>query len=44
MCLRCVCFHCSRLMADPSDYKVQGAQKYKAQKRLEAMHGLCRSK
>ena len=43
MVLRCVCFHCSRLMADPSDYRVQAAQKLKAQRRLEAMHALCRT-
>ena len=44
MVLRCVCFHCSRLMADPSDYRVQAAQKLKSQRRLEAMHALCRGK
>ena len=43
MVLRCVCFHCSRLMADPSDYRVQAAQKLKSQRRLEAMHALCRT-
>ena len=34
MVLRCVCFHCSRLMADPSDYRVQAAQKLKCQRRF----------
>ena len=43
MVLRCVCFHCSRLMADPSDYRVQAAQKLKSQRRLEAMHARCRT-
>jgi DNA-directed RNA polymerase II subunit RPB1 len=30
-------------MADPSDYRVQAAQKLKSQRRLEAMHALCRT-
>jgi len=44
MVLRSVCYHCSRLLADPADFKVKRAQQLGSQSRLEAMHNLCRGK
>jgi len=43
--LRCVCFHCSRIMIDKNDFKFKRAMKIRnAQTRLGAMHELCRGK
>jgi DNA-directed RNA polymerase II subunit RPB1 len=43
--LRCVCFHCSRLRVDKSDFKFRNAMKIKNPKtRLNALHEICRNK
>uniref|UniRef100_A0A7S3NMX3 DNA-directed RNA polymerase subunit n=1 Tax=Aureoumbra lagunensis TaxID=44058 RepID=A0A7S3NMX3_9STRA len=43
MILRCVCFHCSRLLADHNDFRVKRAQRLTGERRLAAMHTLCRN-
>mmetsp|Transcript_32962 Transcript_32962/g.49125 ORF Transcript_32962/g.49125 Transcript_32962/m.49125 type:complete len:1763 (-) Transcript_32962:71-5359(-) len=43
--LRCVCYHCSRLVMDETEFKFQRARKITSRKRrLEAMHNLLRGK
>jgi DNA-directed RNA polymerase II subunit RPB1 len=43
--LRCVCFYCSKLLADPADLNVRKAAKLKNPKaRLARMQDLCRAK
>jgi DNA-directed RNA polymerase II subunit RPB1 len=43
--LRCVCYRCSRLLADPTDYRVKEAMKKQSmKKRLQAVMLCCRSK
>ena len=43
--LRCVCYHCSRLLLDKNDYKCQRVLKIKdPATRLRAIHDLCKSK
>eukprot|EP00743_Colponemidia_sp_Colp-15_P005255 GILK01005654.1.p1 GENE.GILK01005654.1~~GILK01005654.1.p1 ORF type:complete len:1742 (+),score=310.58 GILK01005654.1:266-5491(+) len=43
--LRCVCFHCSKLLADSSDMRFRNACKIKnPAKRLHAVLAVCRSK
>ncbi|KAJ8608431.1 hypothetical protein CTAYLR_010334 [Chrysophaeum taylorii] len=42
--LRCVCFHCSKVLGrSDEDARVRNAQKLQGQRRLEAMHKLCRT-
>lgn len=43
--LRCVCYHCSRIVVEDGDFKLQKAKQIKNRKRrLEAMHKLLRTK
>ncbi|CAM9294553.1 unnamed protein product [Ectocarpus fasciculatus] len=43
--LRCVCYHCSRLLIDPSDHKAKRALEIRdPATRMRAIHDLCRGK
>ena len=41
--LRCVCFHCSRLLINPEDPKVKKALMFQGQTRLHMLEEICRS-
>jgi len=43
--LRCVCFHCSKLLTDANDHRFRTALKYKNPKtRLRLVYNICKSK
>lgn len=43
--LRCVCYHCSKIVMDEAEFKFQQARKIASRKRrLEAMHNLLRTR
>lgn len=43
--LRCVCYHCSRLLIDPNDHKAKAAMQIRdPATRMRAIHDLCRGK
>jgi DNA-directed RNA polymerase II subunit RPB1 len=42
--LNCVCYHCSRLLVDPSDPRIQEAMRGRTKNRLDAVMRVCRGK
>ncbi|OAF66258.1 hypothetical protein A3Q56_06013 [Intoshia linei] len=42
--LRCICYHCSRLLVNPSSTAVQSVLKFDSKARLDGMYQICKTK